>query len=402
MIKNSVFTIIAISTFMSLMFSISLDIIFPSLPAMTHLLHVTNSTIQLTVSCYLLGYAVSQLIYGSLSDQYGRKPILFIGTFIYLVGGGVCLVTTTIVPLVIGRLIQGLGVGAAGLLSRVILRDSFEGDLMAKMTSYTSAAIIIGISIAPVIGGFIQNLFGYKGNFYCMILFGIVLLLVASKYLPETNQQKANEVNFISMLRAYQQALTTPDFLVYTFLTAMSVTVIIAYSIYNSFFIQQTLGFTSAQYGLLTLTIAVGEFFGAMLNSQFTEKLGANNMIKIGLLLIGLAGMGLIAMNWHRLTLAGILFPSFVAAMGTGLIISNAISLAYSKFKINIGLTGAIFGSLQILIMVIFNYIISVFCLIKINYLAGIFIVLCLVSALLMYFSKKESVLHLNTEFEKE
>ena len=350
---NKGYFLVISTALMSLMFFVSLDIIFPSLPAMANVFQVTNTTIQTIVSSYLLGYAVSQLVYGVLSDCYGRKPILILGTAIYLLGTIICLCSTHFDTLLGGRIVQGLGVGAAGLLSRVILRDCFCGEKLAKNISYVGAAIIVGISIAPAIGGLIQGFIGYRGNFYFMLIFGIFLLLVVIKYLPETNQNKTKPSGLKAIFSTYRVSVKSEGFIAYTSLAAIGTLIILAYSMFNPFFIQESLGFTPVFYGVIALVVATGEFIGATINSRLVEKLGATRMMAIGFSMVALSGVVLIAVNFRGISLWGILLPSVLAAISTGLIIPNAIALAFSQFKENIGASGAVFGFLQVILIAI-------------------------------------------------
>jgi DHA1 family bicyclomycin/chloramphenicol resistance-like MFS transporter len=379
------FTIIVVTSMMSLMFSLSLDIIFPSLPVMAKIFGVNDSTIQLTVPCYLLGYAFSQLVYGALSDRYGRRPVFFAGTAIYILGGIGCLLSRQMTPFLIGRLIQGLGAGASGLLARVVLRDSFEGERMAEIMSYVSSVIIVGISLAPVLGGFIQDTLGYRGNLGCMLGYGILVMLVGHLWLPETNRQRTGSLHATDVLATYKRVLLTKGFLSYATLTSLGFTTVIAYSAYNPFFFQEHLGYTPARYGVMALVIAGGEFVGTTLNGRLVARWGGEKMIVIGLLLAGSAGIALLGLNATGISTAGILVPSIIAAIGTGFIISNAISFAYSKFKDSIGAAGAIFGFCQVNATVVCTYAISRYCAVTPSFLAGILMLIFLSGCILLY-----------------
>lgn len=383
-VKNE-FSIMAVASMMSLTFSLSLDILFPSLPVMAKLFGVDESMIQLTVPCYLLGYGFSQLAYGALSDRYGRKPVFFAGTVIYVLGGAVCLFSDRMTPFLIGRLIQGLGVGAAGLLSRVVLRDCFEGERMAEVMSRVSAVIIVGISLAPVLGGFIQDSLGYRGNLGCMIGYGILLLFIGHVWLPETNRQRTVSLSAADVLATYRGVLQTKGFLGYTVLTSMGITTVIAYSAYNPFFFQEHLGFTPARCGVLALVIAGGEFVGVTLNGRLVEKWGGDRLIAAGLLLVGSAGLALLGLNISGMSTAGVVIPSLIAAIGTGFIYPNAISGAYSKFRDNIGAAGAVFGFCQVSTTVVCTYAISRFCAVTPEFLAGILTLISLSGCLILF-----------------
>lgn len=395
-INNRHVSIVMMVVIMSLMGFVSLELIFPSLPAMMDDFQVNVSVIQFTVPIYLFGYGISQIIYGPLSDYYGRKPILIFGISIYLIGSIFCYFATHIALLLFARLIQGLGVGAGALLARVILRDCFEGERMAKITSYVSGAIIAGISLAPVLGGIIQDLIGYKGNFIIMIIYGVIFLLMINKFLPETNQHKISKLNLREILIIYKKVLQTDGFFSYTFLASMALTVIIAYSLFNPFFFQINLGYSPMHYGFIVLIIALGELVGTSINSAMVERVGIDKMIVSGFLLIGVASLILLCMNAGTLSLFTLLLPTLIAAVGTGLIFANAISAAYSNFKENIGSAGSVFGCLQILLTVVASYLVSL-CAVTPFFLASIFFIMCLAGLLISYLVNKDRSVVIST-----
>src|SRR3990167_10551355 len=163
-----------------------LDSYLPSLPAIGQYFLVPDSSIQLTLTMYLLGFSLSQLIYGPLSDQYGRRIVIISGITIFLIGTMICAVATNHTVLLIARLIAGIGAGACGVLNRAIASDCFKGSDLSKAWSYTTTTLVVTLIVAPILGGYVQEVFGWRSNFLLAALCVFIALFVVFKFLPET------------------------------------------------------------------------------------------------------------------------------------------------------------------------------------------------------------------------
>ena len=155
--KHSFFIITLIMLASSLSY-LSIDLYLPSLPAMTKGLLITAQQSQLTVTIFLISFCCLQLFYGPLSDHYGRRPLLLIGLALYVFATLICINAHDINMLLLGKIFQGLGIGAGAVLSRAMLRDQFSGNELAKMTSFLNVAVSTCFNRITTLGGFIQRI----------------------------------------------------------------------------------------------------------------------------------------------------------------------------------------------------------------------------------------------------
>lgn len=138
----------------------------PSLPAITKEFHSSEASIQLTLSLFMLGLSISHVFYGPLSDKIGRKPPLIFGVGLSILGSLCCFLAPSVLVLIIGRFIQGFGIGCCGSVGRSLVRDLFTDRILSKIGSYVGIVSVFIMVASPILGGYIQEHFGWRINFY--------------------------------------------------------------------------------------------------------------------------------------------------------------------------------------------------------------------------------------------
>ncbi len=158
----------------------------PSLPSIAEAFNTPYHNVQLTITFYLLGYSISQILYGPFSDRFGRKPIMIIGSVIFLIGSTICLMSPNIVILIFARFLQGFGACAGAVISSAAVRDAFlqkdQGKVFAKMNT--------AFAIAPGAGAIVGTFVPWQFNFIVLFVLSIILLIFVIWLFPETLKQK--------------------------------------------------------------------------------------------------------------------------------------------------------------------------------------------------------------------
>ncbi|WP_158976204.1 multidrug effflux MFS transporter [Cellulophaga sp. L1A9] len=170
------FEFIALMASLMSIVALSIDALLPALSDIGVAINNVNSTDhQLLITMIFLGLGVGQLFFGPLSDSFGRKPIVYIGFFIYIIASFICVFATTLEVMIIGRILQGIGLSAARTISIAIIRDTYEGNYMAKVMSFVTAFFILVPVIAPAFGKIILESMGWEAIFYMQVFFAIVI-----------------------------------------------------------------------------------------------------------------------------------------------------------------------------------------------------------------------------------
>lgn len=167
--------------------ALAIDALLPAISNIGADINSLDSTDnQMLVTMIFLGLGLGQLFFGPLSDCYGRKPVVYAGFILFLLASIVCLYAPSLEVMVLGRILQGIGLSAPRTISISIIRDTYEGDYMAKIMSFVVAFFILVPVVAPAIGKIILDSFGWKGIFYVQLIFALIIALWFWKRQPET------------------------------------------------------------------------------------------------------------------------------------------------------------------------------------------------------------------------
>ncbi|CAN5211497.1 multidrug effflux MFS transporter [soil metagenome] len=327
----------------------------PSLPAMTRELGGNIQIMQLTVSLYLLGNVLSQLLCGPISDKFGRRHIILTGLIIGILGCFICIMARGPYGVVLGRLVQGLGMGCCNALYRAVMRDIFSGARMAKMASYVSGIYTMAVALAPLCGGYIQTMLNWKANFGLFIVLATLTLIGAYLFLPETNHRLDSEaIRPHNILHNYRILLSSRTFMGHALCSSMLLAGIIAYFTTSPFLLQNILGLSAAQYGWISMLVALGLMIGNVVNSLLVIRFGIQHLIIVGIVMALLSGcLMLVLATLDILNVASIIVPILLFSIANGFIATNSTAGAFQAFPHIAGTAGALYGAIQIFVALI-------------------------------------------------
>lgn len=227
--KSKILLLILI-VFMSSLGVVATDIYLPVLPEITKYYRVGESVLQESISVYFCGLATSQLIYGPLSERYGRKPVVFLGMAIFTVSSFIIIIAPNITVLLIARFVQAIGACSGVTIGRVIVCDIYPKKETGKIFATVFPFIGLSPAIAPVIGGVINTLFGWKSIFAFLGILGVLLLVLIKTKLPETKNTKIKVwINPRAMVKNYTYLVQNRLFLGYALCPCFAYIVNFAY-----------------------------------------------------------------------------------------------------------------------------------------------------------------------------
>ncbi|MGH6933070.1 MAG: multidrug effflux MFS transporter [Dongiaceae bacterium] len=345
---------------------LSTDLYLPSLPGLARDFGVATADVQLTLSVFLAGLAVAQLVHGPLSDRYGRRPVLLAGLCIYLVATVACMVAPSISLLVAARFVQAVGACVGPVLGRAVVRDVHGREGAARILSYLSAAMALAPAIGPILGGFLEISFGWRANFMALAIYGGLGLLATFLMLPETNGHPDPEAARPARIAAgYRGLLGHRAYVGYVLCCACSYSGIFAFISGSSFVLVDVVGLPPDAFGFCFGAVVCGYIIGTILAGRLSRRFDLDRLIAVGAKIAMLAGLllvGLAAAKVATTGLAGglaIVLPMLIYMIGIGLVLPNSIAGAVGPFPRAAGAASALLGFIQMTMAAIAGFIVA-------------------------------------------
>ncbi len=330
--------------------ALSIDMTLPSLPATAVALGTAPATVQLTVTLFLAGFAVAQLIHGPLSDRIGRRRVLLGGLAVYVAGGLACWAAPSAPLLVAGRLLQALGAGSGPVVGRAVIRDLYEPARAARVLGYMGTAMALTPILAPIVGGVVHVAFGWRAVYLVLATCGALFLALAVRLVPETNRRRDPDALRPGHLATNAaDLLRDPAFLGYTLVVALMFGGQFAFISGSAFVLIEVLRVPPDVYGLCFGLVAFGIMTGSFLAARLTARAGIDRLIAAATGLGAVAGGLMAALAWGGVwTVPAMIGPMYVFSVGVGIVLPTAIAGAIGPFPRTAGLASAVLGFLQL------------------------------------------------------
>lgn len=330
--------------------SFAADIYAPSLPGIAENLHAQIEQVQFSMAVYLFGVALAQLIFGPLSEGLGRKGPWIMGTVIMFIGSLICYLAPTIEVLIAGRFIQGIGAGSSAVLWRVVFRDLFNKEQLAKMSSYGVIFVMFILPAAPALGGFLDSTYYWRASFLFMLGYtGIVLLLLLFGYKETSKHHQRERLKLSYVGNTFLLMLTNRVFMGIAMSTFLTYGSFFSWFVVGPVLLIEGVGISSEKFGqLMCLWVGLAFLAGGFLNGRLVTRWGIPAMMRLGWALQIVAGALLFAGKmWMGLTLWSVLLPIMMLFFGCTFIWPNANATAFAPFGHIAGYAGALYGFFQ-------------------------------------------------------
>ncbi|EEL50175.1 Drug resistance transporter, Bcr/CflA [Bacillus cereus Rock3-44] len=326
---------------------ISETIYTPSLPDISKALHVSNNAMQLTLSIYFAGFALGVFYWGWLSDIIGRRSAMISGIVTYGVGSLLCYLANSIEFLLISRFIQAFGASTGSVVTQTILRESVNGHKRHVMFAQISAVIAFTPAIGPLIGGWMDQIFGFRSVFLTLVLMSIGLLVCTCMNLPETcTNVTAKKINIFSIIK---RMIQVPKVITFGVLIGGTNGILFSYYAEAPFIFIEYFMLSPGVFGFLGIVVAFASVIGAQISKRLLLAYQPEKIIYIGCIVM-IGGATLLSIVTFTGTSANMIYMSlflialFILLLGIGIALPNCLSLALVDFQDVIGTAGAIFS----------------------------------------------------------
>lgn len=325
---------------------ITFDLHAPSLPAIATYYNATISSVKNTITISLLGFSIGCILFGTLLDVFGRRPVIFSGLLVYTIASFLALSCGTIDELLFVRFMQGFAVSCLSIGCRTIIIDHFTGHQFKVALLYTSLTFGIGPILAPFIGGFLQYHLGWKANFIAYGVVSFILMIIFALFINESRNKNLEKFSFKNILINYINALKNSSFLPGTMIAGISQVQLLVYTTSGAFLIENILHRSAIVYGNSALVISCGYLFGTITNRFLIKHFQISKLISIGFLLLLFAIIAQIVFSLvGQLNLFTIILPITIIGFSNGFIFINILTCCLRLSSKAAGTATALFTS---------------------------------------------------------
>lgn len=327
----------------------STDMYLPSLPAIGAALGADHREVQLTLSGFLVGFAIGQVLYGPISDRLGRKPVLAAGLILYGVASALCALAWSIEALIAARFLQALGAAGPIVLARAVVRDLYEGERAGQELSRMGTIMGIVPAIAPVVGALLEVAFGWRANFIGALALGGTTLWLVVMRLPETLRQRiTTPLSIPAILRDFGALLRARHFRLHALLATATYGGLFAFISGSSFVLQGQYGASELEFGIAFGVCAGAYVAGTVFGRWLARRRGMAGAIAIGAGLLAGAGVLMISAialgPHHALT---VVLPMMLYMIGVGVAFPLTQASALMPYPDRAGSASSLIGFVQ-------------------------------------------------------
>ncbi|HEY4318811.1 MAG TPA: multidrug effflux MFS transporter [Herbaspirillum sp.] len=329
---------------------LAIDIYVPALPTMANFFQTSAQAIQSSVSIYLAAYAVGQLVFGPLADAYGRKKVLALGLAVFTCGCLLSLAAGNLETFILARCLQGFGIAATNLLAKAIITDTFSGQALMHVFTYTATAWGLAPILAPVIGAHLQTAFGWRSCLTFLLIYSLVMWVLLWRY-RETLKHPVH-LHPKTLVKNAGMVLASPVFQSCFLAQGLCYSILLVFNIVGPFIVQNTLHKPPTYFGYMALAIGLMYFLGGISNRLHHPGLPTpEQRLRIGArVMTGGAVVMLILAVTIGLNVWTLMCPVLLMGLCAGAMYPTLMAKGNSIFPHIAGLTSAILGFALLLV----------------------------------------------------
>jgi DHA1 family bicyclomycin/chloramphenicol resistance-like MFS transporter len=337
----------------------ALHMVVPALPLLVQVFNDSPAHVQLVLSLYLGGIAAGQLVYGPVSDRFGRRPVLITGLALFLAGTLLCGMAWSLTALIVGRLLQACGACAGIVLSRAIIRDVYDREMAARGLALVMMAMTLAPAISPALGAYLAEWFDWRAIFALLGGLGAVVFVATVVRLGETNRHPVR-LDFAGTARSYAMLLRSPGFAGFALCSACTSASWFTFIASAPYLVSDVLGEPPSTYGLMILFPMATYMLGNAGAARFALRIGSLRLLIAGRV-VALSGAAAV-MLWYlsgEFSVWALFLPIALAEIGDGLSQPSVMAAGLSIHPRIAGTASGLMGFLQMTMAAVGSFVVA-------------------------------------------
>lgn len=326
-----------------------IDMYLPSLPAIASDLEVDAAAIQLSLTAFMISFGATQIITGPLADRFGRRTVAVVGLFLFFATSFLVAAAQSIEMLYIARVLQGMAASTGPITARAFVRDGYDGSKAAAMFGILAAIMGIVPMLAPILGGVMQEQWGWQATFWFMGTAGLVIAFTFILFVDESlKPQNRQPIRPMVVLRNFGTLLSNGFFVNNIVVVALIFGGLMAFINGSSIVMQGVYGLSPVEFSLVFGLNVVGFMFGTLMTSRYSESWGADRLITIGMISLVLAGgVQLVPVFLDSQSVATLIIAQILGSAGFGVANPQFSARLLQPFAHMAGTAAALTGTIN-------------------------------------------------------
>lgn len=346
--QNSATGLVVVLGLLAMLMPLSIDMYLPAMPQIASEFGVSAGSVQMTLSVYIFGFALGQLIYGPLADSFGRKPVIALGTLTFALAAAACALAQTIDQLIVMRFLHGLSAAAASVVINALMRDSYSKEEFSRMMSFVMLITTIAPLLAPIIGGWLLVLWNWHAIFWTLsiaaLLTTVLVVTRIKETLPKEKRQRfhlrTTLGNFLSLFR-HKRAFS------YMLASGFSFAGLFSFLNAGPFVYIEVNHISPQNFGYYFALNIVFLFLMTLFNSRFVRRFGPLAMFRLGLYIQFAMGIWLLIVSALNLGFLPLMFGVAMFIGCVAMVSSNAMAVILDEFPHMAGTASSLAGTLR-------------------------------------------------------
>ncbi|CDH05785.1 bicyclomycin/multidrug transport protein (MFS family) [Xenorhabdus bovienii str. oregonense] len=345
---------------LSMLMPLAIDMYLPSMPTIATNFGVDAGRVQMTLSSYILGFAIGQMVYGPMSDSLGRKPVIVGGVIVFAIASAACALSQDIDTFISMRFLHGFSAAAASVVINALMRDMFTKDEFSRSMSFVTLVMIIAPLLAPMLGGLMMVWFNWHAIFWSISIAGVITAFLVAFFIRETlPKERRQRFNLKTIFNQFVMLFRQRQVLFYILASGFSFAGMFSFLSAGAFVYIDLNGVSAQHFGYYFGLNIIFLFIMTMINSQCVRKYGASKMLHFGVFVQFVMGLWLLFSTVLDLGFISLVIGVAIYISGISMITSNAMAVVLDDYPHMAGTVASLAGTIRFSIAALVGTILS-------------------------------------------